>query len=799
MMAARRPVFVAYSSRDKTLASLVASAVRKANSKPLPVKYETWEFNDAVGIPLTSPILEKIDLSAFIVADITFLNLNVVYEVGYCIGKRRRAFLVCRSGKESDRDLAKVVGIFDTLGYFSYTDAGQLEDRLIADIDETPLPFEDSVDKSTLTYLVEAPTRTEASAILTSRMKKAGFYRYRTFNADEDSRLSATDALRDVSAAAGVALMLQDPSLVGANVHNVRSMFVAGLADGMSKPLLLLAPKAMDVPADVKDIVVHYQRDRDIHEAVAEFAPKVVSFSGRSEVKDPAPSNLLQSINIGDPRAENEMQTLGDYYLTTPEYHRALGGDVNLVVGRKGSGKTALWIQVRNKTRINKANIVVDLKPDGYQLIKLKEDILLYLTEGARQHLITAFWEYLILLEVAYKLIEKDAQAARFNHDIHDEYLALKAAYQAPDFVNEGDFAERLIVLSSHLSDRYREKFSFSPNQRLSNADVTELLYKHDLKELRKTISNYLDHKQNVWVLFDNLDRGWSTGSADVIDSIVLRCLVDAGRRLEREMRKDKRNFHCIVFVRNDVYDHLMRASADYGKESRATLDWSDADLMREMLRLRLIFKSKWHIDTPFDLIWRELIVSHYHGEETSQCLIERSLMRPRNFLKIFNLCKGFAVSFHRTVITVEDIDKGLRSYSEDLREDLERELQDVFPAAENLLYHFLDAPSVLDSNKLLEIFLEARIDVDDWRLVTNFLIYYGIIGIRTEAGDFFIYDVKYDQNILDVRIARAGAGVKYLIHPAFWPGLAISPPNTQVLDKQQLSLNIVEKDVSGS
>jgi hypothetical protein len=32
---------------------------------------------------------------------------------------------------------------------------------------------------------------------------------------------------------------------------------------------------------------------------------------------------------------------------------------------------------------------------------------------GSRQHLITAFWEYLILLEVAYKLLENMRQAWR--------------------------------------------------------------------------------------------------------------------------------------------------------------------------------------------------------------------------------------------------------------------------------------------------------------------------------------------------------------------------------------------------
>jgi hypothetical protein len=36
-----------------------------------------------------------------------------------------------------------------------------------------------------------------------------------------------------------------------------------------------------------------------------------------------------------------------------------------MVTGRKGSGKTALFIQVRDRIRLDKKNIVVDLKPEG--------------------------------------------------------------------------------------------------------------------------------------------------------------------------------------------------------------------------------------------------------------------------------------------------------------------------------------------------------------------------------------------------------------------------------------------------
>ena len=70
--------------------------------------------------------------------------------------------------------------------------------------------------------------------------------------------------------------------------------------------------------------------------------------------------------------------------------------------------------------------IVVDLKPEGYQLIKLKEEVLDYLSEGAKAHLITAFWEYLLLLEVAYKLLEKDEDRHLRDHTIQPQYKKLQ-------------------------------------------------------------------------------------------------------------------------------------------------------------------------------------------------------------------------------------------------------------------------------------------------------------------------------------------------------------------------------------
>jgi hypothetical protein len=141
VMADREQVFVAYSSRDPAVATIVLDAARLANALPLPVIYQPWQFNDVAGNPLVSPILEKIDDSLFVVADITYLNLNVVYEIGFAIGHRKRAFLIRHKSTDGDKHAAKSVGIFDTLGYHEYNSAEDLKDRLAAHIYNAPPVF----------------------------------------------------------------------------------------------------------------------------------------------------------------------------------------------------------------------------------------------------------------------------------------------------------------------------------------------------------------------------------------------------------------------------------------------------------------------------------------------------------------------------------------------------------------------------------------------------------------------------------------------------------------------------------
>lgn len=773
-MAETRLAFVAYPSKDQQIVSILREGIGKATAKTNAIRYELWEFNDIAGEPLVSPIIENIGNSSFVVADITYLNLNVVYEIGFAIGSRKRVFLIRNAGTRGDKDIANRVGIFDTLGYFEYDSADSLTHRLTGYIEDKPIDFAADIDHKSPVYVVEPPKKGDAATMMISRLKKTR-YRYRSFNPSEDSRLSALDAIRQVASSAGVMVSFESDTKDWAQVHNLRTMFVAGLADGMGRPCLILSPAGFSAPIDVRDDVKVYSRPEDIVEYVASLALELTDRLQQIDLPLKPTHTSLQSLSFGDPTAENEMTTLGAYYMQTDEFRRALRGEVNLVVGRKGSGKTALFLQLRDRIRADKRNVMVDLKPEGYQLIKLKEDLLSYLTEGSRQHLITAFWEYLLLLEVAYKVLEKDRISHKHNHEIYQMYVDLEATYKVENFSAEGDFSERLQMLSGRIATEYRARFGDSGDTKLTVDDVTSLVHAHDIRSLRDKLSAYLSSKQAVWILFDNLDKGWNTGGVDAIDTTVLRCLVEAGRKIERDMRKRNHDLFCLIFVRNDVYELLMKESADYGKDMRVVLDWTEHDMLREMLRLRLVSGMQ-GVDraVSFEQAWRTICVSHYRGEDTAAYFIDRSLMRPRNVLKIFAHSRGFANNFNHSKIEEGDIEKGVRAYSKDLLVELDHELADVFPEAPNVLYSLLDHPSEATKAELHELFRSCGLNDDLAEDVFKYLLYYGVVGLQTDSGPQYIFDVSYDSKILTTRANRQGKDARFVVNPAFWDALGV-------------------------
>lgn len=765
--------FFAYASQPHQLTKLIKEAVTIANQSGV-CHYATWEDGDIAGRPLTAPIFEALNGANVLVADITTINFNVTFEIGYAIGIGRRVFLTKSSEFVADNDLINSIGIFDTLGYETYAQAQELA-RLIANIRNLhPIDTTAKPNVSTPAYVLETPVRGDVMSHIISRIKKARLF-YRSFVPTETVRLSAPEAISHVASSYGVVVPLLAPNQKDAPIHNIRAAFITGLSLGLELPTLVLQDQAAPLaPLDVRDFVKSYSCPEDLKDLIHEFSLSVFERIQKTKNLDLPIGNLLSMLTVGDPMAENEFQTLGEYYVQTDEFNRALRGEVNLVVGRKGTGKTALFSQVRDRKRSNKNNIVVDLKPEGYQLVKLKEDVLDFLSSGAKQHLVTALWEYLLYAEICYKVLEKDQERHLRDHRLYDGYGELAKLYREISHVAEGDFSERLLTLSASIVQEFKSRYGQGTGTTLTTDEITGLIHAANIRELRKSLSRYLRHKDEILLLFDNLDKGWSSHGPATGDITILRCLIDAARKIQREMSREKLEFHAIVFIRNDVYQLLMDETADFGKETRADLDWSDPDTLRTMMLKRLV-RNDLPKNASFDEVWNTICVSHIDGEETSQFMIERSLMRPRNFLKLFGAARGFAVNLQHDKIQAEDIRKGLVAYSNDVLIDADQELTDIDPKAARLLYQFLGESAEFSSDDLRILLDVNELSLEEIGQVIEFLLYYGFLGIRYAASEpQYIYDVGYNMEIFKTRIRKNLNAIAYTLNPAFWPALHI-------------------------
>lgn len=790
-MVKKKTAFYAYPGTPNELTQTIRYAVERFNSNSNTHAIEIWEKNDIAGIPLVEPIFTKISHGDYLVADITYLNENVVFEVGYAIGCKKRCLLLVNENLSGDRDLAQNTGIFDTLGYGSYTNSQDLSSLLLKRGDFTPIAFNNRINHQQPIYIVEPAKRNDASLRLVSRVKKAR-WKYRSFNPDEDIRLSAMDAIRHVSQSAGVIVTLQSSNTIKYRENNLRAMFVAGLSCAMNIPTLLLHSSDLQPPLDVRDLTKKYSHPDDIDDAVQAFALDVTDYIQETTAQSSKGSTVLTDLTVGDPTAENEMTTLSSYYLSTDEYHRAIRGEVNLVVGRKGSGKTALFVQLRNNKRNHRQNVVVDLKPEGFQLVKLKERVLDFLTAGAQEHLITAFWHYILLLEITYKVLEKDRKTHIHNHILVTPYQNLSEIYGDTELSQEGDFRERLSKLSDQIIHAFLAKFKDSAGKHsIMTNQVTEILYQHDIPKLYNALVKYLLEKEEVWLLFDNIDKGWNVDGITNEDILILRCLINASRKLEREFRSKDIPFHSVVFVRDDVYTLLMKGSSDYGKEMRAALDWSDPELLGEVLKRRITSslnnnserEGGWKEEEKHE--WKNVCVSHYSGEPWLNFMVSRSLMRPRNLLKIFQHSLAYAINLGHSRIEASDIKRGLKNYAQDLIIEVDRELTDIFPKASKLIYEFSEENSAFTPSELSTLIQCAGLDEKETDSIINYLLFYGIIGVkRFDEEPVYIYDVNYDAEMLKVRIKKWGESMIFEINPALWSALRLTK-------EDQLELNI--------
>lgn len=758
---------------------LISQAARHVcASKPIrgtSVSVDSWEELDIPGKFISNEIISKIAGSDFLVADISRLNFNVVYEIGYAIGKGKRILLVKHRAISSVPPTIQDVGIFDTLGYKEYSTAEELAGFVGALSDVNPLPIRDQRNSRSPIYVVQPKTKTDFDGFITRSIKKSRLY-FRSFDPSESPRMAGPETIEQVGESYGVVLHLLPNEHVDAPIHNIRSAFVAGLTDGLDRQGLYIQSGETPIGIDLRDFVKVCRDQQGFTESVSELAELVYQAQEQPQPKRKKGSaSILASLDLGASAAENELTSLGEYYIEIDAFRRAHRREVRLVTGRKGSGKTAIFFMLRDRVRSTRSNVVLDLKPEGFELRKLKDTVVRMMSEGTAEHTVTAFWEYLLWLEVGRKLIEKDQENHKRDNRLFEPYQRLKAAYIQNSHDGEGDFAERIKRLIRDIVQAMEAKYAEQTRLVLNTPQITELVHRHDFNALRAQIVQYLKFKSQVWLLFDNIDKGWASQGVSADDLTIVRALLDATRRIERELSRSGIEGHTIVFLRNDIFEHLIDSTSDRGKETRVNVDWDDHELLRTLVHRRM---ARYEEDPSGDFwyYWSRICVPMVEGENSAQYLIDRCLMRPRSLLELIGHCRGYAMNLGHEKITKEDILKGCSAYSNDLLAELGLEIRDVYPSAHDLLYAFIGAKRLLQRDEVLRILSHFGIPDSDQEEVIRLLMWFGFLGfVWSDGSHRYIYSFHYNMKVMSgSHTGLLNSGVTYTVNPAFVPALGI-------------------------
>lgn len=676
----RQTVFFAYPRQPEQISVTVEGAVTRLRAAKPDWGWTTWKQLPVAGQTIFCEICKAMRRSATVVADVTTLNFNLLFEIGYTIGLGIPVIPIRDTTYQADRRAFEDLGVLDTLGYVDFVNSEELAESLLPRLPSVVLPPPTPHEfRETPLYVLKGPIETEGAVQMMSALKKSGI-RFRTYDPIETPRLSLHEARRQVAGSTGVIANLLDPQRARALQHNGQVALIAGMAMAQKKVVACIQEGNSTQPIDYRDIVQNYTNPNNI----SGMLQPALRLSLDALQEGTAPSlgdlDLLQRLDLGDVAAENEIGGLREYFVSTGQATQARQGHARLVVGRKGSGKTAVFYDVRNWIGRGHDRLVLDLKPEGHQFTKLRELVLSRLAPGLQEHTMVAFWNYILLGELARKALEQDERIARNDPVRREAYERLSKVYLRHDPGGDFDFSQRLLMQVDTITRRLQDVSGAD-----MGANLTQLVYSGDFRELSHAVSEYLHTKKSVWLLVDNLYKGWPVKGASEVDILIVRSLLDATRKLQRQLEGEDVMFDCLVFLRSDIYEHLREETPDKGKDTAIRLDWEDRAIFEEIVSRRV--KSSTGLDGVFRDVWPRLCVPLVDGEDSFSYVLDRTLMRPRDLLQFLRSIVHIAINRGHKRVEEDDVRHGERSYSEDLLLTTSFEIADTYPEYSDLLY----------------------------------------------------------------------------------------------------------------
>lgn len=742
-----------------------------------------WEDLPIQGRLVIQQVLEAIDGANTLIAEVSGLNFNVLFELGYGVARDKHAWAILDESDTRAVQYWRDFGLLSGVGRVDYSGSSTSlvhkfsqarpdlspEDTLWSDLYAR---ISSSRSAGALFHYATA-ARDDGARVVRAELDRRP--RLSVINADEDERGVAPLEwyVDQIHRASSVLIHLMSPTKQRAHVHNARASFLAGVAHGMERPLLMVAPPDFEVPLDYRDLLQTYETLRNLENRLAAWlddtpgATKPVRPPGKTKLDVEIP------ISFGEYVAEDERAELPEYFVNTAEYQKVVSSGTAIFVGRKGTGKTATMLRATDELRSDKRNLVVPIKPSGYELEALVEVMSKLPDKATVDYFMEGLWKYLLYAEVACAAVaEAEAKPAGIPSG---SKLAALAALLTEHDISVGDgFAVRLEkVVKEILHDVGDLPASVQEQRGLLN----QRLHAASLHDLRRAIGDALADRDRVAVLIDNLDKAWERGANyELLSRMIFGLLTAVGKVASdfshEDMWKKSVNLTLAVFLRADIFSVVRRFAREPDKIKTLQVRWTNSALLARVIEDRYIAAKDGDAE-PED-VWEFFFCFDIEGLRTKEYLLWRCLPRPRDLIYLCNAAVLHAVNARRSTVEAEDVRAAEEEYSLFAFEALLVE-SDPHAGLSDLLFEFAGQPATVDESDLRTL-LEPHVpDVND---TVGTLLRASFLGIEVDDGRFeFPMDETSEQRamVLARRLKeRMGREARFRVHPAYRPYLEI-------------------------
>lgn len=769
-------IFFAYGGNPPLRAETLREAIATLSDRG--INATGWESLPIEGQLLITTICDAIQGSTAVMADVSTMNSNVLFEAGYALSSNKVLWLLL---DETDTDATRkwndlsLLSTFGRLGYQGNSE--KIVSRISSerpDLSEAklfdPLLAGAKAREPNAIFAPALPIKTTASTALSKMLERNSAIT--VLGSSDDLGLAPLQFyVREIYRSSAAIFHLLPPTRIRSEEHNARASFLAGLAYGLELPLLLVAENGFLAPLDYKDLLFTYSTSAALQDHVQSWLSNLPKPSGSNKRLGRLALDIeLPISSFGQYVAEYELENLNDYFIETSEFRAILEGRAKIFIGRKGTGKSATMSQACAELAKDRRNLVVPIKPSSYELNGLIELLQGLDASTTSDYLLTNLWTFLIYTEIA----------------IH----AIKAGESKPAGISEGTPLRALelelenlhVDAGSSLTDRMEKIVEELLETNINNKNkerndpksiIADGLRVHALKNLKSKLRSSLQEFDRVAVLIDNLDKAWENETDYKLMSKFLLTLITTSGKIEKELHNEGRgesiNLTLSAFLRTDIFDVMSSHAREPDKIGQLSVHWDDQELLARVLEERYGAKSlRTKYKAGSSHLWSDAFTPEVNGTPTRDYLLWRTLPRPRDLIYLANSALTTAINRKHHVIQPADVIFAESEYSKFAIEALLVESEAESFDLEEILYEFAGFDSTLNENELAE----ALSEVNDSEKVKFWLIKTSFLGIEIADGDFI--HVEGDASARrKLRLAerlsnRLGRETRYRIHPAF-------------------------------